>query len=253
MSLITLRNVSLRYPLLGAYTRSLKQSMLQVLQRGQNRANEHETIAYIDALKAVSFELKSGDRLGLVGCNGAGKSTLLKVLAGIYIPSGGQLEIHGSVSPLLGINIGLNPQATGYENIKFRCLLHGFDKKKTQEVTRKVEEFTELGQFLTMPVKTYSSGMTLRLSFAIATEITPDILVADEVVGVGDAQFMEKARKRLSSLIEAANIFVVASHSDEIIKKFCNKVLWLDQGVIVKLSEDVEATLAKYKETTIPI
>lgn len=251
MSLITLNNVSLRYPLLGAYTRSLKQSVFQALTRGRSPNSEHQTVAYIDALKGISFELNSGDRLGLIGRNGAGKSTLLKVLAGIYAPSGGQLTVRGRVSSLLGINVGLNPQATGFDNIKFRCLLHGLDKQKIQTVTKRVEAFTELGQFLAMPVKTYSSGMTLRLSFAIATEITPDILVTDEVVGVGDAQFMEKAKKRLSSLIEAANIFVVASHSDEIIKKFCNKILWLDQGVIVKLSENVEATLTEYKEVCV--
>lgn len=247
-SLIKLNNVSLRYPLLGVYTRSLKQSVLQTFSR--DRAEDiHKQVTYIDALKDISFTLKSGDRLGLIGRNGAGKSTLLKVLAGIYSPSAGKLEVQGNVSPLLGISVGMNPQSTGYENIKFRCLLHGFDKKKIQHIIKDIETFTELGHFLAMPIKNYSSGMSVRLSFAIATALIPDILVVDEVVGVGDLQFIDKAKARLTSLIEASNILVVASHSDDIIKKFCNKILWLDHGSIVKFSDqNVTTTLAEYKQ-----
>ncbi len=248
MSSITVTDVSLRYPLLGAYTRSLKQSILKKLA-GVSSGSEYEKISYIDALKKINFSLKSGDRLGLIGRNGAGKTSLLKILSGIYQPTRGKIDVQGHVSPLLGISVGMHPLATGYENIKFRCLLHGIDKKKIPSIVKDVEEFTELGHFLSMPIKTYSSGMSVRLSFGLATAITPDILILDEVVGVGDAQFIDKAKLRLTNLIESSNILVLASHSDEIILKFCNKILWLDQGSIVKFGQnDVRGVLNEYKE-----
>jgi ABC-type polysaccharide/polyol phosphate transport system ATPase subunit len=248
MSSIILKNVSLSYPLLGAYSRSLKQSMMSVLARGTSQITSQNNIIYVEALKNISFELARSDRLGLIGPNGSGKSTLLKIIAGIYPPSSGTIHTEGSISPLLGINVGMNPLATGYENIRFRSLLYGFDKKKIQKIIEDVEEFTQLGHFLAMPVKTYSSGMSVRLSFGIATAITPDILILDEVVGAGDAQFINKARQRLSQLIESSNILVLASHSEEIIKKFCNKILWLEQGSIVKFSEqNIDETLNEYK------
>lgn len=247
MSYIQLKNVSLSYPLLqGHYIRSIKQSVLHAFSKD---SLEQDKVTFINALKNIDLELKRGDRLGLIGHNGAGKSTLLRVMAGIYPPSQGTLKVVGSISPLLGIHVGMNPQSSGYENIKFRCLLHGFDKNKTQKIIQEVEEFTELGRFLSMPVKTYSSGMSVRLSFAIATAIVPDILLVDEVVGVGDAQFIEKAQRRLNSLIESSNILVLASHSENIISKFCNKILWLEQGSIVSLSQDeVQKTLTSYQQ-----
>jgi ABC-type polysaccharide/polyol phosphate transport system ATPase subunit len=254
MSSIQLEHVSLSYPLLGAYTRSLKQSVLQALSRKSKTTLrfEHEKVTFIDALQDISFELNSGDRLGLIGPNGAGKSTLLKVLAGIYLPSQGTMTVNGNISPLLGISVGMNPQATGYENIKFRCLLHGFNKQQIEKVTHEVEEFTELGHFLAMPTKTYSSGMNVRLSFGIATAIIPDILILDEVVGVGDIRFIEKAQARLNRLIESSNILVLASHSNEIIYKFCNKILWLDQGRMVKLVEQpIQDVLIEYQQTCV--
>lgn len=252
MSSVKLNNVSLNYPLLGAYTRSLKQQVVRIVSGGHSQACEHHKVTYINALKDINFELRSGDRLGLIGRNGAGKSTLLKVLAGIYPPSSGHIEVRGSISPLLGISVGMNPLATGYENIKFRCLLHGFDKKKTQRIIKDVEQFTELGHFLLMPVKTYSSGMSMRLCFGVATAMTPDILIVDEVVGVGDAQFMEKAKVRLNNLIESSNILILASHSEDIIKKFCNKILWLDHGSILNFSDqNISKILTEYHETCV--
>jgi homopolymeric O-antigen transport system ATP-binding protein len=248
MSLIKLDNVSLSYPVLGAYTRSLKQSLLKKFCGGET--TEHDKINFVEALKNINLNLKSGDRLGLIGRNGAGKSTLLKMLAGIYAPTQGSIQVNGNISPLLGISVGMHHLATGYENIKFRCLLYGFDKKKTQAIIKDIEAFTELGTFLNMPIKTYSSGMSMRLSFGIATAMIPDILIVDEVVGVGDAQFLEKAKSRLNSLIESSNILVLASHSDDIIKKFCNKILWLDHGTIVKFAHnDVSGVLSEYHES----
>lgn len=250
MSFIKLDHVSLSYPVLGAYTRSLKQSILKKFCSSSCHTTEHDKINFVEALKDINLKLTSGDRLGLIGRNGAGKSTLLRMLAGIYAPTQGSILVRGSISPLLGISVGMQQLATGYENIKFRCLLYGFDKKKTQAIIKNIEEFTELGPFLNMPIKTYSSGMSMRLSFGIATAIIPDILVVDEVVGVGDAQFLDKAKNRLNNLIESSNILVLASHSDDIIKKFCNKILWLDHGVIVKFAHnDVSGVLTEYHES----
>lgn len=248
MSYIQLKNVSLSYPLLrGHYVRSIKQSVLHAFSKD---SLNHDRVTFINALKNINLELKRGDRLGLIGRNGAGKSTLLRVMAGIYPPTQGKVKVAGSISPLLGIHVGMNPLSSGYENIKFRCLLHGFDKKKIQKIIDDVEEFTELGRFLSMPVKTYSSGMSVRLSFGIATAIVPDILLVDEVVGVGDAQFIEKAQQRLNTLIESSNILVLASHSEDIIKKFCNKILWLEQGSIISLSQDkVDEALMSYHQS----
>ncbi len=246
MSSIILEKIDLNYPLLGAYTRSLKTSVFNILSR--RAQSKPERITYIDALKEISFELRDGDRLGLIGNNGAGKSTLLKVLAGIYHPSNGKIHLDGDISPLLGINVGMNPYSTGYENIQLKCLLHGFNSKKIKEVVREIEEFTELGHFLSMPIKTYSSGMNLRLAFGIATTMVPEILLIDEVVGVGDARFLEKAQARLNKLISDSKILVLSSHSNEIIKKFCNKILWLEKGHIVYFGEDIEGILDRYQK-----
>ncbi len=246
MSVISLKDVHLKYPLLGGYARSLKTSFLQLLYK--RSAREIEQIKYIEALKGINLELRDGDRLGLIGNNGAGKSTLLKVMAGIYFPSQGKVHVEGSLSSLLGLNVGMNPHTTGYENIELKCLLHGCDRKKIKEIILDIEEFTELGKFLPMPAKTYSSGMNLRLAFGLATAVAPEILLIDEVVGVGDARFLEKAQNRLNKLILDSKILVLSSHSNEIIKKFCNKVLWLENGKILYVGGNVEETLQTYHQ-----
>lgn len=248
MSTISLKNVHLKYPLLGGYSRSFKTSVLQLLYK--KSAREVKKIKYIEALNGINLELREGDRLGLIGNNGAGKSTLLKVMSQIYFPSQGKIHIDGSISSLLGIHVGMNPHTTGYENIELRCLLHGYDLKKIKEIVLDIEKFTELGNFLSMPTKTYSSGMNLRLAFGLATAIVPEILLIDEVVGVGDARFLEKAQNRLNKLILESKILVLSSHSNEIIKKFCNKVLWLENGNIRYIGSNVEETLEIYHQQT---
>ncbi len=247
MSKIIATNLSLKFPIYGANTRSLKRSIINIAT-GKSRKIEDQsnTIKFINALTDIGFELRDGDRLGLIGHNGAGKSTLLKVLSGIYIQSSGTLKIEGSVSSLLSPTVGMQPDATGYENIKIRSLMMEWDKKKTQEIVEDIEEFTDLSDFLKLQVKTYSSGMHLRLAFAMATAISPDILLIDEVIGAGDAQFLQKAHKRMNDLINSSNILILASHSNDIIQKFCNKVMWLDHGKIKAYGETKEI-IASYE------
>jgi ABC-2 type transport system ATP-binding protein/lipopolysaccharide transport system ATP-binding protein len=201
--------------------------------------------ATVRALKDVSFEAVPGDRIALLGRNGAGKTTLLKVLAGIYAPTSGSVRTEGVVSSLLNAFVGLEPDATGYENIRMACILKGLPRGETERIVGDVQSFTELGGFLDMPLRTYSAGMSLRLSFGIATSMEPDILVLDEVLGVGDAGFFQKATDRLKALIGKARILFMSSHAPDAVRSFCNKALLLDQGTVRDFGE-VESVLAAY-------
>jgi ABC-type polysaccharide/polyol phosphate transport system ATPase subunit len=201
---------------------------------------------HVDALTQISLHLQSGDRLGLIGHNGAGKSTLLRILAGIYEPSVGKVNINGSIGAMLDITLGMDPEATGYENIRIRGMILGLSKSEIEQIIPDIEEFTEMGSFLSMPVKTYSSGMTVRLAFAISTAIAPDILLMDEAIGAGDAHFMEKAQKRLENFVHQSEILVLASHSNAAIRQFCNKALWLEHGR-VHMFDDVETVVSAYE------
>lgn len=191
---------------------------------------------FVTALDGVSFELEAGDRLGLVGANGAGKTTLLKVLYGIYEPTAGRLDIRGKVDALFNINLGFRPEATGRRNIVLRGLINGWTEAQIAERTEEIIEFSELGEFIDMPFKSYSQGMGARLAFAIATTLEPEILLMDEWIGAGDASFQKKATDRMNALAEKAGIIVLASHSEELLKKTCNKRLELEKGRVKLLS-----------------
>lgn len=184
----------------------------------------------VTALDGVSFELEAGDRLGLVGANGAGKTTLLKVLYGIYEPTAGTLDIRGKVDALFNINLGFRPEATGRRNILLRGLINGWTEAQIAERTEEIIEFSELGEFIDMPFKSYSQGMGARLAFAIATALEPEILLMDEWIGAGDASFQAKATERMNQLAKKAGIIVLASHSEELLAKTCNKRLELEKG-----------------------
>lgn len=229
MSEIILQDVSLHYPIYGANTRSFKRTLVDVATGGRLHNNDRKIV--VNALQNISFKLNKGDKLGIIGHNGAGKSTLLKVLAGIYEPQQGSLQIKGKVSSLLDIHVGMQFEATGYDNIKLRSLILGLSKKEHHNIVPDVEDFTELGNFMAMPVKTYSSGMAMRLAFGISTAAIPDILLLDEVIGMGDANFINKAHRRIENLVERSNIVIISSHMTDVIRKFCNKVLWLEHGV----------------------
>ncbi len=246
LSEISLNNVSLNYPILGVNSRSIKKHIIKVATGGVIKQVAGETTV-VKALSDISFVLKKGDRLGLIGHNGAGKSTLLRVLAGIFEPSVGRVKIHGKISSLLDVNLGMQLELSGYENIKTRCVFLGIAKEDVPEIIADIEEFTEMGSYLSLPVKTYSSGMALRLAFGLSTVVTPDILLIDEVIGAGDARFLEKAKARMNTYVEQSNILVMASHSNEIVKQFCNKALWLEHGSLKKLGE-VNQVISAYEE-----
>ncbi|MBS0650277.1 MAG: ABC transporter ATP-binding protein [Verrucomicrobia bacterium] len=230
MATIELNDVSLVYPLYGTKSRSLKVSVLQAATGG--KFLKEEATVKVQALDRISFKLENGDRLGLIGHNGAGKTTLLKVLAKIYEPTSGKLNISGKLNSLFDIMVGMDHGLTGYENVLLRGLILGLSKKQIYNVVSEIEEFAELGEFIHLPLNSYSSGMLVRLGFAIITSISSEILLIDEVLSVGDARFIDKARKRISTLIDQSHIMVLSTHDHDVIRSFCNKVLWLEQGKI---------------------
>ena len=186
--------------------------------------------SFVTALDGVSFELKAGDRLGLVGANGAGKTTLLKVLYGIYEPTGGTLAVNGRLDALFNIDLGFRAEATGRRNILLRGLINGWNEDEIAARTDEIIAFSELGQFIDMPFKSYSQGMGARLAFAIATTLEPEILLMDEWIGAGDAEFQAKAARRMDELAEKAGIIILASHQPDLIERTCNRVLELEHG-----------------------
>ncbi len=230
MATIELNNLSLIYPVYGTNSRSLKVGVLQAATGG--KFLKGEATVKVQALNGISFRLENGDRLGLIGHNGAGKTTLLKVLAKIYAPTAGKLTISGKLNSLFDIMVGMDHGLTGYENILLRGLILGLSKKQIYSVVSEIEEFAELGEFIHLPLSSYSSGMLVRLGFAIITSTSSEILLIDEVLSVGDAHFINKAKQRISSLIDQSNIMVLSTHDHDVIRNFCNKVLWLEQGKI---------------------
>lgn len=200
----------------------------------------------VRALENVSLELGHGDRLGILGHNGSGKSTLLRVLAGVYAPTSGRVAIEGRVSPLFNTNSGLDIDDTGYENIVTCGLLLGMTRQELIAKTPGIAEFTELAEYLDLPVRVYSAGMLTRLGFSIATAIDPEILLLDEGLAAGDARFAERAKARVDSLVERSSILVLASHSEDLIRSMCNRVLLLEGGRVAAAG-DVDDIIAIYR------
>jgi ABC-type polysaccharide/polyol phosphate transport system ATPase subunit len=244
MAQIDLRSVFIEFPIFNMSTRSFKKDFLRMATGGSivKDANQH---IIVNALNNVSLSFHNGDQIGLIGHNGSGKSTLLRLLARIYEPTRGNLKIEGNISPMLDIVLGVESEFTGYENIYTRGILLGLTRKQIKKQIDEIADLTGLGDYLSMPVRTYSSGMKVRLAFAISTSIKPDILLIDEVFGAGDSDFMERARKKMISLLNQSNIVVMATHSDELIKEFCNKALLLEGGQ-VKYFGSVEKALEIY-------
>lgn len=228
MTFIRANNLGLRYPI----PRGIRLRHQGAARVGGRFGSSGRGSRHVTALDGISFELTSGDRLGLVGTNGAGKTTLLKVLYGIYEPTSGSLERQGRVDALFNINLGFRSEATGRRNIMLRGLLSGWSPGEIKLRTEDIITFSELGDFIDMPIDTYSQGMWARLAFAIATSFEPEILLMDEWIGMGDKDFQEKAKARLDTMISKAGIIVLASHNDSLIKKVCNKVMTLEHGKI---------------------
>lgn len=226
---ISCRNVSVRFPVYGVDGRSLKKHLARVAVGGRLGAAGWRSTEVL-ALDGLNLELRAGDRLGLLGHNGSGKTTLLRTLAGAYEPEEGSVEIHGRIAALLDLHLGIDPSATGYENIRLRGRLAGLSAREIRLRMDEIAAFTGLGEFLAMPVKTYSAGMKARLAFAAATAAGADVLLMDEWIAVGDADFQRQARRRLQEMVERAGILVLASHDPEIIRLHCNKVMRLEGG-----------------------
>lgn len=226
---IRAKNVSLTYAVREKLT--LAQRDRRPAAAG-GRIDEKAGKRLVRALEGVSFELTAGDRLGLVGANGAGKTTLLKVLYGIYEPTQGRVEINGRVDALFNIKLGFRQEATGRRNIELRGLINGWSREEIAARMEDIIEFSELGDFIDMPFKSYSQGMAARLAFSIATSLEPEILLMDEWIGAGDPNFQDKARKRMETIAEKAGIIVLASHNHALLKRTCNKVLELDGGQV---------------------
>ncbi len=205
---------------------------------GGTLAKDASNRVTVRALDNLSFDFQEGDRVGLIGHNGSGKSTLLQVLAGIYEPTAGELSIEGRVTSMLGITLGMDAEATGLDNIYLRGRLMGFDRKVIDDLLEDIADFAGIGDFLHLPMRTYSSGMSMRLAFAVATSVESDIILMDEWLSVGDADFVNKAKDRLTSLVNKARLVVIASHDHAMTANQCNLVIHLEHGKIASVSRN---------------
>jgi lipopolysaccharide transport system ATP-binding protein len=229
---IDIEHVSVFFPLYHGSNRSLKKTVMA--DASGRLGKDRQSRVVVHALRDISFSLTRGDRLGLIGMNGAGKTTLLRALAGIYEPVTGHIRVQGSLNAMLDPNLGMNVDLTGRENILLRGLYNGMPRADIPRLEDDVATFAGLGDFLDLPVRTYSAGMVVRLGFAMATAIRPEILLMDEWFLVGDAEFQEKARVRLESMVRGAEILVLSTHDTSVVQSWCTRVLWLDQGRVVR-------------------
>ena len=242
MNMIEINNVSMRFNLAREKSESLKEYFLQMIH-GKLQFDEFY------ALRNVSFNVEKGDFFGLIGLNGSGKSTLLKVISGVYKPTEGSTKVHGSIAPLIELGAGFDMDLTARENIFLNGAVLGFTPKYIREQFDEIVEFSELHDFLDVPLKNYSSGMVARIAFAIATITKPDILIADEILSVGDFLFQQKCEDRMQKLMSGGTTVILVSHSIEQIERMCNKVAWLEHGRI-KMNGPTEEVCAAYKQTT---
>ena len=240
---IEAHNVSVLFPLYHGHSRSLKKMLVRAASGRLAEDQQHRVV--VRALSDINFTLKSGERLGLVGSNGAGKTTLLRVLAGIYEPVSGHVQIHGTMNALLDTSLGMNPELTGRENIMLRGLYGGLSGAKLEQLEKDVIEFAELSDFIDLPMRIYSAGMAVRLGFALATAVRPRILLMDEWFLAGDAAFLEKARQRMENMVRSADILVLSTHNDAIVREWCTRVIWLEKGRI-RADGPVDEVLNQY-------
>jgi ABC-type polysaccharide/polyol phosphate transport system ATPase subunit len=230
MTQIDLSNVTVAYPVsISGIQRSGFAAAANAMSFGRI-GQDSVGVQYVVALDSLNLNIRPGTRLGLIGRNGSGKSTLLRTIAGIVPPRYGNRRVEGEISCMLSLGAGMDPEKSGIDNMRLIARLHGLHGPALERAVNEAAEFTELGPYLALPVRTYSAGMIARLSFAIATAKPSDILVIDEIIGAGDAHFIGKAGERILSLSKQANILVLASHSHSILQSYCNEVLWMDAG-----------------------
>jgi ABC-type polysaccharide/polyol phosphate transport system ATPase subunit len=237
MTALVFDRVTVEYPVYNSRAKSLRSQFARISTGGFIHS-ESSHVELITALKDVSFEFRDGDKVGLIGHNGAGKSTLLRTMAGVYTPVSGSVLTAGRIATVLELGAGMDNELSGFENIVRMSMLLGLTEQAIRAKLSDIEEFTQLGDFLRLPIRTYSSGMATRLMFAVATSTEPDILLVDEVFGAGDAEFQEKARDRMEVLISSVGIFVFASHDHETLKRYCNRFFKLEHGSMTEISSD---------------
>lgn len=238
---IELRHVSLSFKIGNDKIDNLKEYVIRTL----NRTKEKKTI--FKATDDVSFKIYKGEKIGIIGFNGAGKSTLLKIISGVYTPDEGEVIIHGNIAPLLSLGAGFDKNYSGRENIFLNGAILGYDEEFLKSKYDEILEFSELGEFINLPVKNYSSGMLSKLGFSIATIVDPDILILDEVLGVGDINFKKKSKEKIKSLMESNTTVLLVSHSIKEIRNICDKAIWIDKGKVVDIGE-VNSVCDKYEE-----
>ena len=237
-------NACVDFPIFDAKSRSLKKAMLSTA--GGSIGKNDQNVVMVEALKDINLHLREGDRVGLVGHNGAGKTTLLRLLSGIYEPTRGAADVRGRVAPVFDLGVGMDPEVSGYDNIIIRGLFLGQTIKQMKAKMDEIAEFSELGDYLSMPLRTYSTGMRVRLALGVVTSIEPEILLLDEGIGAVDAAFMAKARVRLQDLVKRSGILVFASHSNDFLAQLCDTALWIDHGQIRSVGE-VSEVVGEYE------
>lgn len=228
--MISVKNVSMKFDLGIEKGNSFKNKFIAIFDRKRRKKKE-----YFWALDDVSFEVKKGEVIGLIGSNGAGKSTLLKVVSGVMKPTKGKVKVNGTIAPMIELGAGFDSELTARENIFLNGAVLGYSEKFLKEKFDEIVEFSELKDFLDVPVKNFSSGMVTKLAFSISTIVSPDILIVDEILSVGDIKFQEKSLNKMMELINGGTTVLYVSHSLESIRDICDRVIWLEHGKIIKI------------------
>jgi len=244
MTFIKLSNACVTFSVFNTKTRSVRNTLINAIG---GKVNSVDNTIYVKALDNINLEINEGERVGLIGHNGAGKSTMLKLLSGIYEPTEGSMEVKGYTSSLTDITMGMDPENSGYDNIIMRCILMGMTFKHAKEMVKSIIDFSELSEYIDLPTRTYSTGMYMRLAFTIATSIAPDILIMDEMIGAGDAAFIEKAKIRSMELIEQTKIMVISSHDMHIMRDICTRGIWMEKGKI-RMDGEINAVIEAYQK-----
>lgn len=241
--MIILKNVSMKFNLGVEKDNSLKMIFINLFTPRKKKKKD-----YFWALKDIDFRINKGDVVGIIGANGAGKSTLLKVVSGVYKPTTGTVEVNGKISPMIELGAGFDPELTARENIYLNGAILGYSKEFLEQKFDDIVEFSELKDFLDVPIKNFSSGMVAKLAFSISTIVDPEVLIVDEILSVGDIKFQEKSKNKMMSMIEGGTTVLYVSHSIDSIKELCSKVIWLDHGKIVKIGDTKEICDEYYKK-----
>lgn len=241
--MIILKNVSMKFNLGVEKDNSLKMIFINLFTPRKKKKKD-----YFWALKDIDFRINKGDVVGIIGANGAGKSTLLKVVSGVYKPTTGTVEVNGKISPMIELGAGFDPELTARENIYLNGAILGYSKEFLEQKFDDIVEFSELKDFLDVPIKNFSSGMVAKLAFSISTIVDPEVLIVDEILSVGDIKFQEKSKNKMMSMIEGGTTVLYVSHSIDSIKELCSKVIWLDHGKIIKMGNAKEICDEYYKK-----